>query len=75
MTLAIFLVLLVFKAMNPQVAILVASTQTEVASIQPGVSGSVERIGTAGVGELWSQPAGCESWGDRSLPARVGSSS
>lgn len=53
MTLAIFVLsLLIFKAMNPKIAIVVASIQAEVALIQPGVPGSVEHVGTAGVGEL-----------------------
>lgn len=31
--------------MSPQTAVIVASTQTEVAQIQPGVSGSFEQLG------------------------------
>ena len=53
MTLAIFVLsLLIFKAMNPQITIVMASIQSEVASVQPSVRGLVEHIGTAGVGEL-----------------------
>ena len=53
MTLAIFVLsLLIFKAMNPKIAVVVASIQAEVASIQPSVPGSGEHVGTVGIGEL-----------------------
>lgn len=75
LTLSSLLSLLIFKAMNPKRAVLAANTPTEVAPVWPSVSGSVEPIGTAGVGELWSQPEGGEGCGDRSLPEGAGRSS